>query len=164
MRKYIPILIIAIACVAYFVFNASSIGIFKPLFVVSLIAGIACAFVWAMSRRKIPPETLAKDFARLIRKMIDKRMIFGVFVFSDGWWRLFCMKDEDDPDGETIGEWTLPEIEGMIENGVSMMFRDGHLDKKLLTEGVADVSVGYVTIEEGAPQSIAISITYDEKA
>lgn len=163
MRKYIPLLIIGIAITAYFVFNSASMTLFTPLLIVGFFVGLVSLYVWVISKKKVSPEVYAKDFARLIRQMIDRRMIFGVFIFSDGWWRLFCMQNEDDPDGETIGEWTLEEVEAMVENGVTMMFKDGHLDRKLLTEGVSDVNVGYVTIDEEMPQSIGITIVYEDK-
>lgn len=164
MRKYIPLFLILSMSVIYFIFNPKDLKFFSPIFVICLISIIIGLFIWMQSRKKLSPETYAKDFAKLIKKMIDRRMIFGVFVFNDGWWRLFCVQSENDEDGEYIGEWTLPEVQNMVENGLSMLFKDGHLDKKFLVKGVADVNVGYVDIEElDISQSIGINITYDDE-
>lgn len=167
MKKYLPLAVIGAICICSVIFSFGSknltqlLDIFKPLLIIIIITGIASLYLWRVSKRKLPPKQMAEDFARLIKKMMDLKFSLGIFIFKDGWWRLLCLENENDENGELIGQWTQEEADSMIENGIKMMFKNGHIDKRCLVKGVLDISVESVVIDENTPPTVAINIVYE---
>ena len=148
--------------------GAGSVLLYRPLLL--LVCGICFLFIFLRRYLEQPVSAtmMAREFAILIKKMMDSRFSLGVFVFKDGWWRLMCFvsspEDENNAEEpEFIGEWTSDETDAMIKNGMDKMFQDGHLDRRCLSNGVKDVYLELVKISEDDPETVAINIVYEKE-